>query len=281
MNKFAVKPLVAACAIALAATAAPVLADSGADRSSDVWSKASLATTYTLNRHLNPFDIDTEVKNGVATLRGEVESDIERHLAEELALGIDGIHKVNNELIVNPQAKRLESAKDSKEAKRTFGQKVEDANLTARIKSQLLWNTSTEGLAINVDTRNKVVTLSGDVESEAESELAELIALNTGEVLEVKNQLKVVGEKTSLDEKVAQESREAAQTVSDSWITTKVKSMLIYNRNVDGVDIDVSTQKGVVTLRGRVDSEFERKLAISIAEGVKGVKSVSSELQGA
>ncbi|MFC6669948.1 BON domain-containing protein [Marinobacterium aestuariivivens] len=55
---------------------------------------------------------------------------------------------------------------------------------------------------------------------------------------------------------------------------------MIYNRNVDGSDIDVETQDGVVTLRGQVDSDAERELALSIASDIKGVESVKSELTG-
>jgi len=46
---------------------------------------------------------------------------------------------------------------------RSFLRKVEDANLTAKVKSQLLWNSNTGGLAINVDTLDGVVSLSGNV----------------------------------------------------------------------------------------------------------------------
>ncbi len=98
MKRFPVKSIVTACAIAMATAGTPVLAESDDGNSADIWSRASLTTTYTLNRHLNPFKIDTEVHNGVATLRGTVDSDVERHLAEELALGVDGIREVKNEL---------------------------------------------------------------------------------------------------------------------------------------------------------------------------------------
>lgn len=277
MKAFSVKSIATACAIALSAAGAPVLAESADDRSSDLWSKASLTTTYTLNRHLNPFDIETEVHNGVATLRGTVESEAERDLAEELALGIDGIREVKNELTVSPEASPSHAGATTNDAERTFIRKVEDANLTAKVKSQLLWNGSISGLDIDVDTRNGVVTLSGDVNSDAEAELAEQIARNTDDVLGVENKLSVSGEKVTLGDEAARASREVQQEVSDGWITSKVKSALIYNRNVDGTDINVDTKNGVVSLRGQVDSEFEKDRAVEIARGVKGVKNVKAE----
>jgi osmotically-inducible protein OsmY len=46
---------------------------------------------------------------------------------------------------------------------------------------------------------------------------------------------------------------------------------------VDGSDISVKTDNGVVTLTGRVDSGAERALAIELAKNIKGVKSVQSK----
>lgn len=277
MKRFPIKSIVTACAIAMATAGTPVLAESDDGEFSDIWSKASLTTTYTLNRHLNPFKIDIEVHNGVATLRGTVDSDVERHLAEELALGVDGIREVKNELKISPDASSKYADHQGKSTERSFIEKVEDANLTAMVKSQLLWNSSTGGLSIDVDTHSGVVSLSGDVDSAAESELAEQIARNTRNVLGVKNNLKVHGKKVSADDKIAREMRDAKQNVSDGWITAKVKSAMIYNRNVDANDIDVDTKNGVVILHGRVDSDFEREQAISIAASIKGVKSVKPE----
>lgn len=68
----------------------------------------------------------------------------------------------------------------------------------------------------------------------------------------------------------------AGQDISDSWITTKVKSTLLYSSNVAGSAIDVSTDKGVVSLSGRVSSGSERALAIELTQNVRGVKSVQS-----
>ncbi|HHK4154607.1 TPA: BON domain-containing protein [Pseudomonas aeruginosa] len=67
------------------------------------------------------------------------------------------------------------------------------------------------------------------------------------------------------------------EVVSDTWITSKVKSSLIANKNVSGVDIKVETNKGVVSLSGNVKSDAERDLAIETAKGIKGVKAVSAD----
>jgi len=64
--------------------------------------------------------------------------------------------------------------------------------------------------------------------------------------------------------------------VADGWITMKVKSTFMYSSNVDGSDIAVSTNAGVVTLTGKMENGAQRALAIELARNVKGVKSVNS-----
>lgn len=66
------------------------------------------------------------------------------------------------------------------------------------------------------------------------------------------------------------------QPVEDSWITTKVKADLLADEQTKGLDINVSTTNGVVTLAGRLDSAVQVDKAVSIARGIKGVKSVDA-----
>jgi osmotically-inducible protein OsmY len=162
----------------------------GASR--DAWITGKIETVYTLNRHLNPFAINTDVENGVVLLTGSVESDIDRDLAEELAKGIEGVTEVNNELTVDPEnAEQARDAEGSSSQSRDFGTWVDDITTTAAVKSRLIANENIEGLRIDVSTDRNVVTLNGHVSSTEQSDLAEEIASNTNDVTEVKNTLVV------------------------------------------------------------------------------------------
>ena len=282
MTALCARSLVIAGALLMAAASASVTAgDAGDPAAADLWAEDALTTTYSLNPHLSAFDIDIDVQQGVATLRGRVESEAERDLAAELARGVDGIHEVQNALVVDPSLAPQSAGAAAREGERTFIRKVEDANITARVKSQLVWNKSTGGLAIDVDTRNGLVTLSGNVASATESALAEQIARNTGAVKGVTNNLQVNADAVALDKQLARTTRAAGRQISDAWITTKVKSALLYNRNVDGTDIHVQTRDGVVHLRGELNSAYEREQALAIARSVKGVKEVIPDFTGA
>lgn len=69
----------------------------------------------------------------------------------------------------------------------------------------------------------------------------------------------------------------AGDAVSDTWITSKVKSTFLADTDLDGMDIKVETNQGVVSLSGTVSSEAEKELAIQKAKSIKGVKDVSAD----
>ncbi|WP_425913096.1 BON domain-containing protein [Pseudomonas sp. GWSMS-1] len=65
--------------------------------------------------------------------------------------------------------------------------------------------------------------------------------------------------------------------VTDTWITSKVKSTFLADSELSGIDISVETNKGVVTLSGVVASDAERDLAVAKAKEIKGVTAVAAE----
>ncbi len=70
---------------------------------------------------------------------------------------------------------------------------------------------------------------------------------------------------------------EVQEVISDSWITSKVKSVFLSNTNIGGLDIKVETVDGVVALSGVVPTTAERDLAIAKAKEIKGVKGVAAD----
>lgn len=69
----------------------------------------------------------------------------------------------------------------------------------------------------------------------------------------------------------------AEETVSDTWITGKVKSSFLADDHIKGTDIKVETNKGVVSLSGTVATDAQRELAVEKAKNIKGVKAVSAD----
>jgi hyperosmotically inducible protein len=262
--------MVSGIAIAIAgmnASAAPVSQDvTDARQETQIW------TTYALSPYLRANDLKVSVHDGKATLSGKVEEGVDKDLAKQIALGVKGIKDVDNQIMV--QADYVPPAKSSE---RSYGEEIDDATITATVKSKLLWSTYADGLGTEVDTKRGHVTLTGSADSAASKELAGRLASNTRGVVAVDNRLTIEPAKAVVAGAAKPPVREEAHVVSDSWITTKVKSTLMYSSNVDGSDIDVTTKKGIVTLSGKLDSGAERALAIELAQNVRGVASVESE----
>jgi hyperosmotically inducible protein len=69
-------------------------------------------------------------------------------------------------------------------------------------------------------------------------------------------------------------TEKSEQPVTDTWITTKVKSELAVTKGVNSMDIKVDTANGIVTLIGTQDTKLAIDKAVAVARGVKGVKDV-------
>jgi hyperosmotically inducible periplasmic protein len=80
-------------------------------------------------------------------------------------------------------------------------------------------------------------------------------------------------------EKAQTTTQEAKTMVTDSWVTSKTKISLFADERVKGTQVSVDTTKGVVHLRGKVDSAEAKSAAGEITQGVEGVKSVKNDLQ--
>jgi len=258
-------------ALAMAALSGPAIADTASQNLVEARQETQIWTTYALSPYLRASDLKVSVHAGKATLTGTVEEGVSKDLARQIALGVGGIKEVDNKIVIQPDYV------PAKPADRSYGEVVDDATITTAVKSKLLWSRHTDGLTADVDTNRGKVTLQGTADSAADRELATRLALNTRGVMAVDNKLVVKNAKPTATESAKAMGREAGKDVSDSWITTKVKSTYLYSSNVDGSDITVSTTAGIVTLSGKVDSGAERALAIEFAKNVRGVKNVHAK----
>jgi osmotically-inducible protein OsmY len=234
--------------------------------------EGSIWTAFALNRHLSPFNIGVKVEQGTAVLTGKVENQVDKDLATQIAGDTQGINKVDNQLQIDPQVAAEPGTKAN------MAQRFDDATLTATIKSKLLWNSVTEGLNIEVAAAQGVVTLKGQAKDADAKQLAGSLASNTDGVTEVNNLISISARDTqAIKEQNEAQANSVREEFSDAWITSKVKSSLIYSRNLDGLNIKVDTKSGVVSLDGVVANYAEKELAVEIARNIRGVKGVDAD----
>ncbi len=260
--------LASSIALALAANSGTAIADTLSQDITEARQETQIWTTYALSPYLRAHDLKVSVDNGRATLTGKVEEDVNKDLARAIALGVSGISEVDNQIVVE-----ADYVPPKRTSERGYGEVIDDATVTAAVKSKLTWSKNTDGLDTRVETNLGRVTLTGTADSAESRDLAGRLAMNTRGVESVDNQMSVRARKPDM-EKAA---HDAGRDIKDSWITTKVKSTLLYSSNVDGSDISVDTKNGVVTLSGKVDNGAERALAIELTKNVRGVRSVQSK----
>jgi len=148
---------------------------------------------------------------------------------------------------------------------RSIGTMVDDSMITSRVKTRLLSDEFVNGLKIDVDTVQQVVTLTGVLETASERRIAGDIARATPGVLRVNNQL-TVGKKS------------IGQTMDDTIIGNRIKSSLMAEPGIRSLNIDVDVNQGRATLTGVVATPAERDRALAIARSCPGTVAVTNNL---
>ena len=143
------------------------------------------------------------------------------------------------------------------------------SQMTDRIESSAkksyVFMTYLKGDDINIQTtKDGAVTLTGTVSEWSHRSLAEETVAGLPGVQRVDNKLEVKGGQPAEN--------------SDGWIGIKVKTTLLFHRNVNGFKTDVDVKDGVVTLHGQASTESQKELTTEYVKDVEGVKDVKNDM---
>jgi osmotically-inducible protein OsmY len=176
---------------------------------------------------------------------------------------------------------------------RAAGAVPADDERARSIESQVTTDPVLRDDQITIEVTGKQVRLSGSVDTADERRHAEDLIRQSDPTLTVENLLQAgddtappaatTTDRVSEDAKRAAHKAEKAATdvgemATDGWITSKVKAQLIGADGVHASSINVDTADHVVTLRGQVRSEAERRKALKIARETRGVEHVDDQL---
>lgn len=157
---------------------------------------------------------------------------------------------------------------------------VSDGALTAEIKTRLMADEMTRGININVDSADGTVVLRGTVPSAAARDRASEIAQSVAGDRAVSNTL-VVGDSSANPQTLSAKTKEAGErsddVMSDSWITAQVKTKLLADDDIKGLNVNVTTKNGEVVLAGLMPNEATRDKAVMLASEVDGVNTVNTK----
>ena len=139
-----------------------------------------------------------------------------------------------------------------------------DAHVESAIKKSFVYRHLLKGDDVKVQSRDGVVTLTGSVSEKYHKTLAREAAAAQDGVTKVDDRVEV----TKAD----------AETGSDAWLSGKVKTALLFHRNVSAVGTKIEAKGGVVTLSGRADNQAQKDLTTEYARDVDGVNDVRNEM---
>ncbi len=185
--------------------------------------------------------IDVKTINGIVTLSGTVNNILARDRAMQIARTVKGVRAVVDNIKVDAPDRVDYVLKDD-------------------IVDALYRDPAADSYEIDVKVNDGAVTLSGNVESWQEKQLAAFVAKGVRGVKKINNNIDVT----------------YATNRSDSEIKEEISESLAMDIRIDGALIDVRVNNGKVELDGIVGSANEKILATNDA-WTSGVTSVNNE----
>lgn len=144
--------------------------------------------------------------------------------------------------------------------RRTAGTQLEDQNIELKALTRIRESVG-DRAHINTTSYNRLVLLTGEVQSEADRSAVEQAIGRIEGVRSIVNELGVMG------------ASSMTARSNDTILTSKVKASFIDAKDLQAGALKVVTERGVVYLMGRV-TEREANRATDLARGVSGVQKV-------
>jgi osmotically-inducible protein OsmY len=186
--------------------------------------------------------ITVSAVEGVVTLKGHVQVYAEKHAAEEVAKHVHGVRAIANEIEVQ--------LSDSLQR--------DDSEIAAAAVVALDWHSKVPHERVQVIVDHGTVTLEGEVDWQFEISAIEHVVRHLNGVRGLNNRIEIKARETN-DE-----------------VNRSVESALKRSAKLRLKDINVETEKGVVTLTGDVHSLAERDAAERMAWAGRGIQRVEN-----
>jgi osmotically-inducible protein OsmY len=248
----------------------PAAADTG-----DPWLTAKTKIALMTAEDVGGTAIDVDTYDGVITLHGKVTTPQEKARAAEIAKSVSGVKDIRNLLQVVPEADR-ETVK------------VSDSQLKDRVATLLDRDAALDDSSIKVSSvNNGVVLLSGEAKTISDHLRALEDARAVQGVKRVASEIRSPDKLSDNELWYGDDRRDVAAAKGakpedsswDAWTTASVKLRLLSNREVPGLEINVDTLDGIVTLFGTVPTQATKDLAHKLALEAKGTRMVKNQLQ--
>ena len=145
--------------------------------------------------------------------------------------------------------------------RRTAGEQVEDQAIEMKVGAEMRKLFPGDNARVNATSYAGLVLLTGDIPAGQDKQQATTAAKQVEKVKNVINEIRI-GEITPVSVRS-----------NDTWLTSKVKATLINTKDVPFRTINVTTERGIVYLQGKVTEQEGQRAGIA-ASAVSGVNKV-------
>jgi hyperosmotically inducible protein len=233
--------------------------------SADADTANKVKDSFKYSKRLTGDNVNVVANTGVITLTGQLPSEALKSLAGEIARDTQGVTEVKNEIAVDPGAQP--SIENSR---------IDDLEIRAAILEAFARSPELGGKTIDVKVEKRMVTLSGTVETPAQSNGAEQSARAVDGVAGVSNTLAVTNPQAAT-EPPAPVTPKPAEVTGD--LAKTVEFELFRSGAFDTSKMKIVAVGDAITLSGNVRSIAEQLLAEKIAQSIHGVNKVTNELK--
>jgi hyperosmotically inducible protein len=244
----------------------------------DGWMTTRIQSQYFADQQVKARYIDVSSDNGTVTLRGFVETPAAHERALQIARNTSGVRQVNDQILIGQSPKAFEASQrpvpttGTTPAPAAGEAPLDDERVQNTIQAAFFLDPAVKGRRIDVEAHTGVVTLKGEVASEAERAQALALARNAEGVQRVEDNLTVNAALDGPDSS----SPSAAPVADDASLTARVKSQLGADAQLK--EISVVVKDGVLELRGTVPSAAAHQRALAAASGTTGITQVVDRL---
>jgi osmotically-inducible protein OsmY len=147
---------------------------------SDAWIAFKIHSELLVHANVSATSTKVDVNNGAVVLTGTVDNAAQKDLTEQYVKEVEGVTSVKNDLVVKEQ-----------NGDHPVSESIDDASITSQVKYALLSHRSTSAVNTKVTTKDGVVMIGGEANSDAEKDLVTKLASSIRGVKSVQNDMTV------------------------------------------------------------------------------------------